>query len=276
MPPITVSTDIDRPAAAVFAYVTDPTRFSEWQQGVTGGHLEGAAAPAVGTRCVTVRRIGFAERATASEVSHVEPPQTWGVRGIDGPIRAMVDVTVTPLSEQRSRLRIDLEFERHGLGGLLVPVVVRPQARKPEGRQQRQLDRNGVHLVGPPKTDAGRRTLAIHAALVDDLRGHLDAYAQPGTDGYGFTGHKGGPLAPHVLQDAWPRARSEVGLPGLHLEDLRHLAGGAHVPPRPRQPSSRPPLPARQEGTRRGHLTSSMRSSAAAGSSTGGRRARPW
>jgi len=108
MPPISVSTDIDRPAAAVFAYATDPTRFSEWQHGVTGGHLEGAAAPAVDTRCVTVRRIGFAERATASEVSHVEPPQTWGVRGVDGPIRAMVDVTVTPLSEHRSRLRIDL------------------------------------------------------------------------------------------------------------------------------------------------------------------------
>jgi integrase len=91
--------------------------------------------------------------------------------------------------------------------------------------QQRQLDRNGVHLVGPPKTDAGRRTLAIPAALVDDLRDHLDAYAQPGADGYVFTGHKGGPLAPHVLQAAWAKARADVGLPDLHLHDLRHLAG---------------------------------------------------
>lgn len=91
--------------------------------------------------------------------------------------------------------------------------------------RQRQLDRHGTHLVGPPKTDAGRRTLAIPAALVADLRDHLDAYAQPGADGYVFTGHKGGPLAPHVLQDAWTKARAEVGLPGLHLHDLRHLAG---------------------------------------------------
>jgi hypothetical protein len=29
MPPISVSTDVNRPAAAVFAYATDPTRFSE-------------------------------------------------------------------------------------------------------------------------------------------------------------------------------------------------------------------------------------------------------
>ncbi len=91
--------------------------------------------------------------------------------------------------------------------------------------QQRQLDRSGTHLVGPPKTDAGRRTLAIPATLVDELRDHLDSYAQPGADGYVFTGHKGGPLAPHVLQDAWAKARAEVGLPALHLHDLRHLAG---------------------------------------------------
>ena len=32
--PITVSTEIDRPAADVFAYATDPSRFPEWQQGV--------------------------------------------------------------------------------------------------------------------------------------------------------------------------------------------------------------------------------------------------
>lgn len=91
--------------------------------------------------------------------------------------------------------------------------------------RQRQLDRHGNHLVGPPKTDAGRRTLAIPAALVDDLHAHLDAYAKPGADGYVFTGHKGGPLGPHVLQDAWAKARAEVGMPLLHLHDLRHLAG---------------------------------------------------
>src|SRR5690606_7350667 len=76
--------------------------------------------------------------------------------------------------------------------------------------RQRQLDRHGAHLVGPPKSDAGRRVLAIPAALVTDLRGHLEAFAQPGDDGYVFTGQKGGPLAPHVWQDAWEKARTEV------------------------------------------------------------------
>ena len=42
MPPITVNIEVDRSAEAVFAYATDPTRFSEWQKGVVSGHMESA------------------------------------------------------------------------------------------------------------------------------------------------------------------------------------------------------------------------------------------
>jgi integrase len=62
-------------------------------------------------------------------------------------------------------------------------------------------------------------------ALLDDLRRHVDAYAQPADDGYVITGVKGGPLAPHVLQKAWATVRSQLGLDDVHLHDLRHLAG---------------------------------------------------
>lgn len=91
--------------------------------------------------------------------------------------------------------------------------------------QQRQLSRKGKHLVGPPKTDAGVRVVAIPSALLDDLRLQLEEYAQPGDDGYVFTGKKGGPLAPHVLQSAWEKARHQLDLDHVHLHDLRHLAG---------------------------------------------------
>ena len=37
---------------------------------------------------VTTRRIGGAERPSVSEVARINPPKTWAVRGIDGPIRA--------------------------------------------------------------------------------------------------------------------------------------------------------------------------------------------
>lgn len=130
MAAIVTSVDVDRPAEDVFAYATDPTRFHEWQLGVVNGRLDGPDNPTVGTRCFTTRRIGGAERASASEVSHINPPKTWGVRGIDGPIRAIVDLTVEPLDGARSRLTISVDFTGHGVGKLLVPLVVRRQAAK--------------------------------------------------------------------------------------------------------------------------------------------------
>lgn len=132
MAPVITTTDVERPAAEVYSYATDPARFSEWQSGVTEGHLDTdrPGAPAPGTKCVTTRRIGGANRTVVSEVTHVDPPRTWGVRGIDGPIRATVDLTVEPLTDRTSRLTISVDFEGHGIGKALVPLMVRPQARK--------------------------------------------------------------------------------------------------------------------------------------------------
>jgi uncharacterized protein YndB with AHSA1/START domain len=126
MPPIVATAEVDRPAADVFAYSTDPTRFPEWQAGVVSGRMEGAQ---VGARCITVRRIGGVQRPSASELVRLEPPRSWAVRGLDGPIRAAVDVTVEPLGETRSRVAIAVDFTGHGIGALLVPLLVRRQAR---------------------------------------------------------------------------------------------------------------------------------------------------
>jgi uncharacterized protein YndB with AHSA1/START domain len=134
MPPIVTSAEIDRPAAEVFSYATDPTRFKEWQKGVVDGHMDGPPGntqpPAVGAKCVTTRRIGGASRPSTSELTHIDPPRTWGVVGIDGPIRAAVDVLVEPVTDSRSRLTISVDFTGHGIGKVLVPLVVRREARK--------------------------------------------------------------------------------------------------------------------------------------------------
>ena len=130
MAPITTSTEIDRSASEVFRYATDPTRFSEWQKGVVDGHMDQAGTPEVGARCSTTRRIGGANRPATSQLTHIDPPNTWGVQGIDGPIRATVDLTVEPLTETRSRLTIAVDFEGHGIGKILVPLLVRREAEK--------------------------------------------------------------------------------------------------------------------------------------------------
>jgi len=102
MAPAIASTVVDRPAAEVFAYATDPARFHEWQQGVIDGHLDQPGPAQVGTKCLTTRRICGANRAVTSELTHSDASRTRGVQGIDGPIRATVDVTVEPLTETRS------------------------------------------------------------------------------------------------------------------------------------------------------------------------------
>jgi hypothetical protein len=96
-----------------------------------GGHLDRDGPLVVGDRCVTTRKIGGAERSVTSELTHIDPPNTWGVRAIEGPIRAIVDVTVSPVQDgRRSRVKIDLEFTGHGVGKLLVPLFVPPARAK--------------------------------------------------------------------------------------------------------------------------------------------------
>ena len=151
MAAIVATTEVDRSAEEVFAYATDPTRFSQWQRGVVDGRMDHAGAPAVGARCLTTRRIGVAHRPATSRLAYIDPPRAWGVRGIDGPIRAVVDLTIEPLSDGRSRLTIAVDFKGHGIGKILVPLARHPQpgpgrptADTPGRRPQDRADRPGA------------------------------------------------------------------------------------------------------------------------------------
>ncbi len=129
MAPVVSTIEIARPPETVFSYVTDPERFPEWQAEVVSAHHEGTGPPAVGTRCTTTRRMGGTERTTTQEITEIDPPRSWALRGLGGPIRANVRVTVDPLADgQSSRLTIALEVEGHGVGRMIVPVIRREVA----------------------------------------------------------------------------------------------------------------------------------------------------
>jgi uncharacterized protein YndB with AHSA1/START domain len=130
--------DVARPPAEVFRYVTDPSRFGEWQSGVVSAHIEGDGPQAVGSRCIMTRRIGGSDRTSTSEITELSPPRTWTIRGIDGPVRASVTVTVNPRQDgTQAHVAIRLDLEGHGMGKLILPMVVR-EARKevPESVQK--------------------------------------------------------------------------------------------------------------------------------------------
>lgn len=88
--------------------------------------------------------------------------------------------------------------------------------------EQMQLLSDGTLLVGPPKSDAGRRSVAIPAVIVPDLETHLADWAAPGKDGFVFCGRRGQPLRRASFYTAWQRATKAVGIEGLRLHDLRH------------------------------------------------------
>jgi uncharacterized protein YndB with AHSA1/START domain len=129
--PIVSTIEIARSPEEVFAYVTDPSRLAEWQESVVSSRAEGTGPPGVGTRASVTRRIGPLERAMTAELAELSPPRSWAVRGVDGPVRGNVKGTIAPLDDgARSRVTLELELVGYGIGKLLVPLVVRSQARK--------------------------------------------------------------------------------------------------------------------------------------------------
>jgi integrase len=81
---------------------------------------------------------------------------------------------------------------------------------------------DGTLLLGPPKSEAGRRTVAIPAVIIPDLEVHLAEWAAPGRDGLVFCGYRNQPMRRGTLYLAWRRATKAVGVEGLRLHDLRH------------------------------------------------------
>jgi Polyketide cyclase / dehydrase and lipid transport len=69
-----------------------------------------------------------------------ESPQRLVVRGVDGPVRAISRWTIEPLGDgERSRLTGTVDFEGHGIGKLLIPLVVRRQVRVEMPRNLQKL-----------------------------------------------------------------------------------------------------------------------------------------
>jgi uncharacterized protein YndB with AHSA1/START domain len=140
MPPVVSSFEIARPPEEVYAYVTDPSRFPEWQRDVVRVQLEGGGPPGVGSRFITIRRIGRVEQATTQEITERRPPERWAARGVDGPFRPNAEITIEPAGDgTRSLVTITLDFEGHGLGRLLPLEVIRRMTAKQAPRSYRNL-----------------------------------------------------------------------------------------------------------------------------------------
>jgi integrase len=87
--------------------------------------------------------------------------------------------------------------------------------------QYQQLS-DGTQLLGPPKTAAGVRRVAIPEAIVPDLEEHLRRFAEPDGEGLVFTGTRRQPVRIATFYAAWGKATRSVGMSGFRFHDLRH------------------------------------------------------
>lgn len=107
-----------------------------------------------------------------------------------------------------------LGLQRQDVDLLHATVTVR--------RQLHEITGQGRVVTGP-KSEAGRRTLALPAAVVEVMRAHLDLYTAPAPEAPVFTRHTA-PLRRADLSNAWRAACEAVGLSGCRVHDLRHHA----------------------------------------------------
>ncbi|WP_042379896.1 SRPBCC family protein [Streptacidiphilus melanogenes] len=132
--------EIARRPEDVYAYMTDPAHMGEWQESVVSVRPDDDTPAHVGSRTVVTRHVHRREMTMTTQIDQMDPPRSFRSHCIDGPVRPTVTTTVEPLDEgARSRVTISLDFESHGTGKVLTPLVVRPSVRKELPRNEQRL-----------------------------------------------------------------------------------------------------------------------------------------
>jgi integrase len=80
----------------------------------------------------------------------------------------------------------------------------------------------GALVIGPPKTEAGSRTISVPRHVLPALEHHLAEYVDTDSGSPLFVGERGGRASVrNAVQKAFTAAAASIG-PDLHLHDLRH------------------------------------------------------
>src|SRR5205823_4886905 len=108
----------------VFSYATDFANFPEWQVGAVSAKPLADSPDGLGASAAVTRKVGPARFGRTEVIRRYHPPRTWTVQGVGGPLTANVHGTIESVQNgTQARVRIDMDFEGHGVGRFFIPGV---------------------------------------------------------------------------------------------------------------------------------------------------------
>jgi uncharacterized protein YndB with AHSA1/START domain len=119
----TVGTEIGRPPAEVFAYVTDPAKLATWQTNTISAVADTDQPFGLGTRVREVHRApGGKQLVSVVQASEYEPDRVFALRMLDGalPIHARITFESTKLG---TRVQLDAHGQPSGPMRLAQPLI---------------------------------------------------------------------------------------------------------------------------------------------------------
>lgn len=115
----------------VFEYIAELDKHCEWQEAILASKKIPGGATQLGTRNTELRKMPGGPKEITSEIVEYVPPEKIKAKTVsDGPIRATITLTVTPLDGgSKSGLRFSAELTGIGIGKLFV-LIARKNSQK--------------------------------------------------------------------------------------------------------------------------------------------------
>lgn len=133
---VTVTTEIERPAAPTYDYIADFTNNPNWQFGIES--TEWTSEPPTAAGSTYRQTMEYKGLVTTYVVVNMEAGRSITVRSQeDATIPTTVTRTVQMLNDYRCRVRVDLEGRLRGLRRLTRPLVTRTIRRSIESDYRR-------------------------------------------------------------------------------------------------------------------------------------------
>ena len=140
---VTTELDVDRPAAVVFAFVSDQCNATRWQRGLHEVRRTTDGPIGVGTEHVFVRRFAGRKIESANRFVAYEPDRFVEFEIPEGSMTGQASYLVEPLGEQRCRVTSTMQFR---VAGWMRPVerllarILERDSRRDEQTLKRVLE----------------------------------------------------------------------------------------------------------------------------------------